>query len=72
MSRPINNHKKKKKKKRKKKEFVKIEDFAVPTDHRAKLKESEKKDKYLEGIYTRELKITMEHESDGYTNCLWC
>ena len=29
-------------------------DFAVPTDHRVKLKESEKKDKYLD--FARELK----------------
>ena len=29
-------------------------DFAVPADHRVKLKESEKKDKYLD--LTRELK----------------
>ena len=33
-------------------------DFAVPADHRVKLKESEKKDKYLD--LTRELKKTME------------
>ncbi len=39
-------------------------DFAVPADHRVKLKESEKKDKYL--VQTRELKKTVEHESDGY------
>ena len=32
-------------------------DFAVPADHRIKLKESEKKDKCL----ARELKKTMEH-----------
>ena len=38
-----NNNKKKKKKKR----ICKIVDFAVPADHRIKLKESEKKDKYL-------------------------
>ena len=40
----INNNKKKKKKKR----ICKIVDFAVPADHRIKLKECEKKDKYLE------------------------
>ena len=32
----------------KKKRTCKIVDFAVPTDHRVKLKESEKKDKYLD------------------------
>ena len=32
----------------KKKRTCKIVDFAVPADHRIKLKESEKKDKYLD------------------------
>ena len=35
-----------------------------------KLKECEKRDKYL-GL-TRELKKNVEHESDNYTNCNWC
>ena len=38
----------------KKKRTCKIGDFAVPADHRIKLKESEKKDKYFD--LTRELK----------------
>ena len=38
----------------KKKSISKIVDFAVPADHRIKLKESEKKDKYLD--LARELK----------------
>ena len=38
----------------KKKRICKIVDFAVPADHRIKLKESEKKDKYLD--LARELK----------------
>ena len=38
----------------KKKRIFKIVDFAVPADHRINLKESEKKDKYLE--LARELK----------------
>ena len=38
----------------KKKRSSKIVDFAVPTDHRVKLKECEKKDKYLD--LARELK----------------
>ena len=38
-------------------------EFAVTADHRVKLKES---DKY------RELKKTVEHESNSYTNCYWC
>ena len=37
-----------------KKRICKIVDFAVPADHRIKLKESEKKDKYLD--LARELK----------------
>ena len=45
-------------------------DFAVPTDHRRKLKESVKKDKYLD--LATELKKTMEHEGDNYTNRDWC
>ena len=42
-------------------------DFAVPVDHRVKLKEFEK---YLD--LARELKKTVEHESDDFTNCNWC
>ena len=46
-------------------------DFAVPADHRIKLKECEKKDKNLD--LARELeKKTMEHEGDNNTNCDWC
>ena len=45
-------------------------DFAVSAEHRVKLKESEKKDKYLD--LTRELKKTIEHEGDNYTNCDSC
>ena len=44
----------KKKKKEKKKRTCKIVDFAVPADHRIKLKECEKRDKYLD--LARELK----------------
>ena len=42
------------KKKKKKKRTCKIVDFVVLADHRIKLKESEKKDKYLD--LARELK----------------
>ena len=48
----------------------KIVDFAVSADHWIKLKESEKKDKYLD--LAKELKKTMEHESDVYINYNWC
>ena len=39
-----------------KKRICKIVDFAVPADHRIKLKECEKKDKYLDLDLARELK----------------
>ena len=48
-TRPYNNQQKKKKKK-----ICKIVDFAVPVDYRIKLKEYEKRDKYLD--LARELK----------------
>ena len=48
----------------------KIVNFAVPVDHRVKLIESENNDKYFN--HARELKKTVEHESDVYTNCNWC
>ena len=45
--------------------------FAVLADHRVKLKENEKRDKYLD--LAREVKKrTMEHESAGDTNSNWC
>ena len=53
----------------KKKRTCKIVDFDVLADHRMKLKESEKKDKYLD--LARELKNTIEHEGDNHTNCDW-
>ena len=53
-----------------KKRTCKIVDFAVPADHRIKLKECEKKDKYID--LARELKKTVEHADDNYTNCNWC
>ena len=44
-------------------------DIAILADHRVILKESEKKDKYLD--FVRELKKqTMEHEGDGDTNSM--
>ena len=62
-NRPYNNQQKKKRKKKKRTRW--IVDFAVPADHRVKLKESEKKDKYLDLV--RELKKeTVKHESDGW------
>ena len=55
---------------KKKKRICKIVDFAVAADYRIKLKECEKKDKYLD--LAIELKKTMKHEGDDYTNCDWC
>ena len=63
----LNNQQKRNKKE---KRTWKIVDFAVPADHRIKLKEREKKDKYLDLGW--ELKKTIEHESDEYTNCNQC
>ena len=54
----------------KKKRACQSVNFAVPADHRVKLKENEKKDQYLD--LARELKKIVEHESDGDTNCNWC
>ena len=54
----------------KSKRTCRIVDFAVTADHRVKLKESEKKGKYLD--LARELKKTMEHEGDADTNFDWC
>ena len=51
----------------KKRETCKTVNFAVLADHRIKLKECEKKDKYLDLAW--ELKNTMEHEGNNYTNC---
>ena len=48
----------------------KILDFAVSSDHKIKLKECEKRDKYLD--LARELKKTVEYEGDNYTNSDWC
>ena len=44
--------------------------FVVPADHREKIKESRKKDKYLN--LARELTKTVENGGDGDTNCNWC
>ena len=55
---------------KKKNGICKIVDFAVPADNRIKLKECEKKDKYLD--LARELKKSMEHAGDDCANCDWC
>ena len=57
------------KKKKKEKRIFMIVDFAVPAGHRIKLKECEKKDKYLD--LARKIEKAVEHESDDCTNCNW-
>ena len=53
-----------------KKRTCRIVDFDILADHRVKLKESEKRDKYLDLV--RELeKKPMEYKSDRDTNCGW-
>ena len=52
------------------KRTCKIIDFAVPADHRIKLKESEKKDKYLD--LARELKKRWKMQVTIISNCNWC
>ena len=42
----------------------------VPADHRVKLRENEKRDKYLD--LARKLNKTMEHENNSDANCNWC
>ena len=42
-------------------------DFAVPAGHKIKMKENEKRDRYLG--FAREQKKPIEHENDGDTNC---
>ena len=54
-----------KKEKKKKKRVAQIVDFAIPADHRIQLKESGKRDKFLD--LAKELK-NMEYENDGDTN----
>ena len=54
----------------KKKKTCPIVEFAVPADHRVKLKENENKDRHLN--LARELKKTVVHESDGDTSYDWC
>ena len=53
----------------KKKEITcQIVNFAVPADHREKLKECKKRNNYLDLVRQEK---NMEHESDGDTNCNW-
>ena len=42
--------------------------FAIPAGHRVKLRESKKRDKYLDLVKDLQ-KQTVEHEGDDDTNC---
>ena len=55
---------------KKKKRNCRIVEFAVQADHRVKLRENNKRDKYLD--LDRELKKTVENERDGDINYNWC
>ena len=57
---------------RKEKRTCRIVNFAVLPDHRVKLKESTKKDKYLDLARELKKKKIVEHETDDYTDCNWC
>ena len=57
---------------KKKQKICKIVNFAVPADLRIKLKECEKRDKYLDLARELKKKQTMEHEGDNCNNCDWC
>ena len=44
-----------------------------PEGYRVKIKENEKRDKYLDlAREQKKTKKTIEHEGDGGTNCTWC
>ena len=53
----------------KKKKNYRIVDVSAAADHRMKIKQSIKRDKYLD--FAWELKKAEEHEIDDDTNCNW-
>ena len=55
---------------KKKKKICKIVVFAVPANHKIKLKGCQKRDKNLDLV--RELKKLWNLEGDNYSNCDWC
>ena len=56
---------------KKKKRTCRQVDFAIPADHRVKIKESKNREKYLD--LARELKKkATKHESDSDINWTWC
>ena len=51
--------------------IIRVVNFTVLANHRVKIKESEKRDNYLD--LARDLKkYTMEQEADSDTNFNWC
>ena len=52
------------------KKIGRLIDFGVSTDHKRKIKESKKLDRYLN--LTSELKKKVEHKGDGDINSNWC
>ena len=58
----------------KKKRICRLFDFAAPVNHKVKMKESEKIDKYLEWKKKTQKvgKKTVQHEIDSDTNNGWC
>ena len=52
-----------------KKRTFNLVDFTVLGEHKVKIKESEKIDKYLD--FARGPKVTEEHAGDGDNNCSW-
>ena len=55
---------------KKKKRTCHLMDIAILADDRVKIKECEKTDKYMN--LPRELKKTVELESNTYSKCTWC
>ena len=53
----------------KKKRTCHLVDFAVPVDHRVKVKESKKINKYLDLV--RKTEKTVEHKVEDRANCNW-
>ena len=56
-------------KQQQKKRTCRIVDFSVPADQKVKLKETEKKDNFLDLV--RVFQKAVVQESDDYTNCNW-
>ena len=62
---------KKKKRKKRRERTCRIVDFVDPDDYGVKLKESEKRDKYLDIAWDLN-PPPMKHGNNGDTSCNWC